>query len=280
MSQISGRRRQRVDWLRWGVAGLALLLLLAILAVRLTEGPGFLFLRQDHTWQTMQARGSWRVGMDPSFPPFEFLDEQGSPVGFDVDLARHLAQGWGLRLEIAAMGYDSLLDAVKAGQVDAAISAIPYDPRMTQDFAFSEPYFEAGVRLVVRQGSPIQAVADLAGRRVAVEWGSLGDMVGRHLQREDIAMELVPYATPQEAVDALVNDATIDALLIDNVTLREAQGQGAPIVAVGPALESNPYVIVLPLPASQLQEEVARALQAMVADGTLAELEARWFGAP
>ena len=45
----------------------------------------------DKTWLTMQERGSWRVGMDPSFPPFETLDGEGAPVGYDVDLAREIA---------------------------------------------------------------------------------------------------------------------------------------------------------------------------------------------
>ena len=88
----------------------------------------------------------------------------------------------------------------------------------------------------------------------------MGDMVGRRLQREGVDVALAPYAGPEEAVAALTDDPATDALLIDNVTLRQAQGAGAAIAAVGPALESNPYVIVLPLTASDLQEQVEVAL--------------------
>jgi ABC-type amino acid transport substrate-binding protein len=62
------------------------------------------------------------------------------------------------------------------------------------------------------------------------------------------------------------------------VSLREAQGQGAALAAVGPALESNAYVIAMPRQATTLQERVAATLAQFQADGTLAELEVRWFG--
>ncbi len=118
----------------------------------------------------------------------------------------------------------------------------------------------------------------LDNRRVAVEWGSIGDMVGRRLERDGIALELAPYATPDESVAALVNDPSIAALLIDYVSLRAAQGQGASIVAVGPALEGNPYVIVSPLRAYDLEEQIAKTLAQLQSEGVLATLEEKWFG--
>jgi polar amino acid transport system substrate-binding protein len=237
-----------------------------------------LFVRQDSTWADMQARGTWRVGMDPSFPPFEELDAQGVPVGFDVDLVEAMAAQWGLEAEIVPVGFDSLVDALRAGRIDSVVSALPYDPRATRDVTFSPPYFEAGLMLAVRAGAPISNVAQLEGRRVAVEWGSMGDMIGRRLEREGIGLTLVPYATPDEAVDALVNDLSIDALLIDQISLRTAQGRGAAVVAVGAPLEGNPYVIASPLRAYDLEEQIVRTLAQLQADGVLAALEASWFG--
>lgn len=269
--------------LRW-ILGVALFVVVALALLIWLRGPEStrmltrLFTRQDETWAEMQARDTWRVGMDPSFPPFEWLDDAGVPVGYDLDLARAIAADWGLETEIVTIGYDSLVDALQAGRIDSVVSALPYDPRATRDIAFSSPYFDAGVRLAVRVDSTITSTVSLNGRQVAVEWGSMGDMVGRRIQREGVAMRLMPYATPAEAVAALLNDPAIDALLLDHVSLREAQGQGATIVAVGPPLESNPYVIAMPLRSYDLQERIAATLTQFATDGTLAELEARWFG--
>jgi ABC-type amino acid transport substrate-binding protein len=267
------------------VLGVVLLFVGALALLFLLRGPEStrlltrLLTRQDGTWAEMQARGTWRVGLDPSFPPFEQLDNAGAPVGYDVDLARAIAAEWNLEAEIITIGYDSLVDALRAGRIDSVVSALPYDERATRDVAFSEPYFDAGVRLAVRADSPITSTASLNGGQVAVEWGSMGDMVGRRIQREGVALELMPYETPTDAVAALLNDPAIDALLIDQVSLREAQGQGATVVAIGPALESNPYVIAMPLRAYDLHERMESTLAQFVATGTLAELEARWFGA-
>jgi polar amino acid transport system substrate-binding protein len=276
---------RRVGGRAWaaGAAGLGIVLILAWLVwAQGIDRPGGLLarllLRQDQTWEAMASRGTWRVGMDPSFPPFELLDENGQPAGYDVDLARRMAAAWGLEAEIVPIGFDSLLDALRAGRVDSVVSALPYDPRATRDYAYSPPYFEAGVRLVVRAGSPLTSTAALAGQRVAVEWGSMGDMVGRRLQRNGIALDLIPFETPAEATAALAADPTLAALLIDQVSLREAQGQGAALAAVGPVLESNAYVIAMPRRATTLHEQVTATLAQFQADGTLAALEARWFG--
>ncbi len=235
------------------------------------------FLRQDTTWQAIQQRGLWRVGLDPSFPPFELLDATGKVVGYDVALAEALAASWGGRVEIVAVGFDSLPDTLKAGKIDSIVSAYPFDERLTQDFLFSTPYFEAGLRVAVQAGSPIGRLADLSGRAVGVEWGSLGDMVARRLQREGMEMRLRSFETPEQVLAALLDQQAVDAVLVDNVSLRQAQASGLPLVAVGDVLESIPYVIVLPLQATDLQQQVEAALQQLKSSGTLAELEEHWF---
>jgi ABC-type amino acid transport substrate-binding protein len=267
-----------MKWVRRRVWWIVALLALAIVVVwALPRETLRIFLQHDGTWQAMQARGTWRVGLDPSFPPFEMLDAAGNPVGFDVDLSRQMAADWGLQAEIVTIGFDSLLDAVRTVQIDSAVSAYPYDPRLTRDVLFSSPYFEAGIRLVVRQDSPLASVEQLASHIVAVEWGSMGDMVGRRLQKDEPSIQLAQFATPDEAVNALLTDLQIDALLVDNVTLRQAQGRGSAVKAIGPALESNPYVIVMPRTARDLYTQLEQSLEQMRANGAIETLETKWF---
>ena len=252
------------------------LLLIGLLFLIFTPQSVIRLLRRDNTWQTMQTNGVWRVGMDPSFPPFEWLDDAGKPVGYDVELAQRIAAAWGLQVEIVTIGFDSLGDALQAGRVDSVISALPYDERLTRNLAYSIPYFDAGIFLATRPDSAVTEVADLAGQRVAVEWGSMGDMVGRRLQRTDPSIQLTPFDTPAATVAALV-DGEVDALLIDHVTLRIAQVQGAQVVTVGPVLESNPYVIAMPIAAHNLQTAVEARLTTLRSEGTLTDLEEKWF---
>lgn len=264
----------------WFIVGGVLLAALIAVAGVIWLAPGTLpFLRIDTTWRTMQANGVWRVGMDPSFPPFETLDDAGQIVGFDVALAEAIAVPWGMKVELVPIGFDSLLDALQAGKVDSVISALPYDERLTEDVAYSAPYFEAGIFLAVRTGSTITSTEALANRIVGVEWGSMGDMVGRRLQRATPGLQLKPFDTPTAAITALVDERTVDAILLDHVTLRIAQVQGALLITVGPVLESNPFVIAMPVRAHELQAAVAERLLVLQENGVVAELEATHFKA-
>ncbi|MCB0114542.1 MAG: amino acid ABC transporter substrate-binding protein [Caldilineaceae bacterium] len=265
----------RRNWLLGALIAAALIILIAVLWQRDVIN----FAGADRTWLAIQERGTWRVGMDPSFPPFELLDDDGAPVGFDVDLAHALAAELSVDVEIVTLGFDGLIDAVQVGRIDSVISALPLDPRLTQDVRYTTPYFEAGTRLVVPVGSQITEIADLADQRVAVEWGSMGDADVRQIQRETVpSLQRLPFSTPDEALAALLaGDA--DALVIDGVTLRLAQGRGAAIQAIGAPLEGDPYVIALPFQAHRLHTVLEEALTTLRQDGTLARLEEKWFAA-
>ena len=264
---------------RWLVAAGAVVVSLVIGLIIAAQDEQRLpaFLRRDTTWQAMQERGTWRVGLDPSFPPFEMLDRGGHPVGYDVDLARALAETWGLEAEIVAVSFDSLLDTLKTGKIDSIVSAYPYDERLTQDFTFSTPYFDAGVRLAVRADSHIDDVTELSGQSVGVEWGSVGDMLGRQMQRDGIDLTLVPLETPDDLLEAILTTSELDAILIDNVALRQAQAADRQIIAVGEPLESAPYVIVMPRRAADLHRNLEASLQSLQRTGHLSKLESAWF---
>ena len=261
---------------RWSIlAAVALLFVAAIFALWQTVGT-----TRDRVWEHIQSTGQWRVGMDASFPPFQDLDEAGLPVGFDVDLAQAIAARWGVEAQIEGLGFDGLVDAVQAGRIDSAISALPYQPERTQDVAFSDAYFEAGLVLVTPADSAaVASLNDLVGRRLAVEWGSEGDVQARLLRRRFPDLILLPSDTPQAALLA-VAEGQADAALADHISaLQFAAGDER--VAISPqVVVSDPYVIVLPRKAPVLQARIGEALQALRADGTLDALTARWFGTP
>lgn len=254
-----GAYRRLVQRHRW--VQLGMLLLVILLAVWFASRSSL--FRRDRTWEAMQSRGTWRVAIDPSFPPFEQLNEQNRVVGYDVDLAETLAKGWGLRLEIVPTSFDSLIDALRAGHVDSVISALPYDPRLTKDVSYSSPYFESGIMFVVRSAALAATVEEMNAATIAVELGSAGDVIARRWQREQANLAVKRFETPDDAITALQNDATIDALLIDNVSLRIAQGKGVPIKSIGEPLESNPYVIAMPLGAFELHTQLENSLSCL-----------------
>ena len=277
-STPSTRRSIRAFWRRHTLASsivlaIGVLIALTLVARALTSGG-------DATARHIRQSGVWRVGMDPSFPPFEILDAgTGKPVGLDVDLVNAIAAQWGVRAEIVGLGFDELIDAVAAHRVDSAVSALPVAPLRTREVSFSSPYFEAGVVLAVPRDSSLSGTDDLGGRRVAAEWGSEGDAQARALQqRLGGELTLILRESPGEAL-AAVAAGEADAVIVDSVSLALYDPAGESLRVVGAPLRSDPYVVMVPANAPQLLKDVDVALAALDQDGTLARLKARWLGA-
>jgi len=245
-----------------------LLLLLAI------TGWFFLTPQDDGTLAEIQRRGTLRVGLDASFPPFETLTEDGQIVGLDVDIARAVATDLGVELELVNIGFDGLYDALLARRVDLVISGLPYDPRWTEDVAYSQNYFNAGQVLVSRAGeSTITGAEDLAGHIVAVEWGSQADMEARRLERELASLRLLRRASAGEALAALVS-AEADAAIVDAVSGVSA-GPGE--VRIVSYLTDEWYAAAVHIQSRELLAAVNQTLTRLQESGQLAQLQAKWL---
>lgn len=257
---------------RWVVLILVGLVILLLVALRL---GGVIGRQRDETWTRIQREGVMRVGLDPSFPPFE-VDTDGEIVGYDVDLARALADRWGVDVQFIPISFDGLIDGLLAEQHELIISAFPYDPRLTQDVAYSEAYFNAGQVLVVAEASSIADTGDLAGRRLAVEWGAGGDLEARRLVDRIADLEVVPLETPADALDA-VRTGSADAALVDAVSAYGYLGEHAGLQVVGEPLTDERYVIVVRPGSRRLLDEVDAALIDFRETGLLRRLRAEWF---
>lgn len=254
---------------------LILAVALASLALVILLGRGLLGPR-DRIWAHIQQTGVWRVAMDPSFPPFENLDAEGRIAGLDPDLAAAIAADWGVRLEIVSLGFDELMDAVAAEQVDTALSALPVVPHRTEELRFSESYVDAGIVLAAPLDGPVRSRTDLAGRRLAAEWGSAGDAEARGLQEQlGGAVTLELRDTMTAALDAVLNGEA-DAAAVDAITLA-LYPQRDRLRIAGEYLTREPYVAVVPAHAPDLLDAIDASLRRLESNGTLDGIRGRWL---
>jgi ABC-type amino acid transport substrate-binding protein len=235
--------------------------------------------REDRTLKRVQQKKLLRVGLDASYPPFENIDEETKEIfGLDVDLAREIGRRLDAEVEIVNISFDGLYDALTADKVDALVSGLPYDDRMTEDVAYSIAYFNAGQVLVVRQdNATIEETRDLAGRSLAVEWGSTADMEARELAKKlpDLALKLYPSA--QDALAALQGGES-DAALVDAISAYQFIGQEGDLEAVGRPLTEELYVIAVRPQSRKLLSQINGILLEMREDGTLETLQVKWLG--
>ncbi len=228
--------------------------------------------RADATWQQIVNAGTLRVGLDPTYPPFENADS-GELVGIDVDLANAIAADLALNVQFDYIGYDGLYDALLTERVDVLISALIVDETRSADFAFSNAYFNAGQVLLTATNSPIQQLSDLAGRTVAVELGAMGHVAAIEQQTHLPDLQIVTFSTPDEVIEAVLGACdsdscnSADAAIIDNVTAQLTLSPQLQIV--DPAVTVEPFAIVVRVADRQLLNQLNRSLEKLEQSGEL-----------
>lgn len=211
-------------------------------------------------------------GINPDFPPFATISND-QVVGLDADIAREIAHRMGVDVKFRVLGFDGLYDALRVGEADLLISGLVFDPARLGDVLFSVPYFDGGAVLVSVQG--ISDMPAMDGRRVGVEVGSSGDDVARLWTRRLHQLDVKQYPGSGEALDGLANNQ-VDAVLLDQVTAR-LYLKTHPALKMSDPVQTAPYVIAARRSSAVVLDRVNRALQSMVADGTLAALLDRWL---
>ena len=233
------------------------------------------------TWERIEEDGVLRVGLDPTYPPFGVADES-TVYGLDVDLANALADELGLHSEFVYFGYDGLYDALATEQVDVLVSALVVVPGRMRDFAYSEPYFNAGEILITPAGGDeISGMADLQGRLLAVELGAQGHVEGMQWENRLADLMIQPYGSAEEAL-AAVSTGQADAALVDHISgrlyLSEQGSDQHMLQMISPPVTVEPYALVVRIEDETLLEKIDEALNSLTATGKLDQIISRWLG--
>ena len=237
--------------------------------------------KPDATWVQISTSGALRIGIDPSFPPFESDDGKGNLKGLDIALVDEMLREWSrnnavpIHPEYIYTGYDGLYDALKAGQFDAIVSALPYDPKKTEDATFSHSYFDGGPFIVVREGdTTTKTYRDVQGKKIGVELGSTGDSFARKWERR-LNYTLHEYDTPSDALTAL-QQGQVDAVFTDLIAFNDFMASHGGLKIVGDPLVNELTVIAVRKDSYTLLAQINGVIDAMKQDGRMAQLLKQW----
>lgn len=218
--------------------------------------------------------GVLRVGIKLNAPPLGTLDREGNIVGYDADIARALAESWGVELQLIQVTDQTAFDYLLGGGVDLLIAAMPHRREYEAFMSFSQSYFPDGQAVMVRADGELWEVGQLAGERVAVVTGSRATEALN--ARGLLDVEVVAYDILDDAVAAMVAGevaAVVDTL----VNLRNAAVPG--VTRIFDALvRSAPLAIGLPRHDVNLRNALNRTLQALERSGRMKEIHDAWFG--
>lgn len=217
------------------------------------------------------------VGVDTSFVPFEYLNQEtGKYEGFDIDLWSEIAKEIGVEYELQPMDFNGLIPALQSGSIDAALAAMTIKAEREEKVDFSIPYYDAGLLVLVRADEEnIKSVDDLAGKVVATKTGTTSYNYSMAIKGVG---KVVPFPNIDGAYMELGNKGA-DAVVFDspNVLYYAANKGKGKVKPVGDILQAEQYGIAFPT-GSELTSKANDALNKMFEDGKYNEIYKKWFG--
>lgn len=228
-----------------------------------------------------------RVGSDIAYAPVEFYEEGTQNVkGLDPDLCNALAEKLALSkgCNFQNQTFDGLIPALGAGRFDIIMSAMSdtKERQATLDFV---DYFNVGTSILVRKGNPenIQSLDDLCGKTVGLQAGTTQEEVAKEQSEKCEAdgkepIEVLTFETDPEAQQQLKAGRTVADMNDFPVAAYVAQtsGGGNDFEVVGEQIDAGPYGIGVSKEKSQLRDALKAALEAIIEDGTYAEILEKW----
>lgn len=218
-----------------------------------------------------------RVACEPTFAPFEFQKEGSKEFdGFDMDLIRAVGKQAGYKVQISNMGFDALIPALQAGNIDVAVSGMTITDERKKAVDFSDPYYTSGlIVLVNKDNTTVKSINDLKGKKIAVQIGTTGEKKGRSVEGAKVTafnanteaiMEL-----KNKGVDAVINDAPVVGYYL-------AQGGDKHAMTVGEIMEAEQYGMAVKKGNKQLLADLNKGLAELKKNGEYDKLYKKWFG--
>lgn len=229
------------------------------------------------TWDDVETRGYMIIGLDDTFAPMGFRDEQGELTGFDVDLAIEVGRRLGVEVRFQPIDWDAKVLELNAGTIDMIWNGLTITDSRLEEMVFSNPYLENTQMIMVKKDSTISSISDLEGLKVAVQISSASEEAVSASDIFDDLGELVKFDTFNSALLELQNQ-TVDAVVIDEI-------MGRYIISLNPSeydvLEDNfgkeRYGIGFRLESSDIRDQINLTLLEMISDGKATEISVKWF---
>lgn len=235
-------------------------------------------LLAESTVARIQRDGLLRVGILYNEPPYGELTIQGDVTGFDADLARALAEAWGIKVEFAQVTCQNALDTLRGGLVDMLIAAQTHRRELDKVVEFSLTYHVGSQTMMVRADSGIESLANLSGQRVGYVMGTEGETALQdYIKTTASLMQPQPYLTLDLAYSALFAGQIDGVVAREEHLLRVAASQLDAIKLLDEPVAREPFAIVLPRQDLHLRNLVNRTLQWLAQEGKLQDLQEKYF---
>ena len=210
--------------------------------------------------------GVLNVGTNAEFPPFEYVNDNGEPDGFDIALIKAIGEKLGVEVQVENMEFEALVASI-GRKIDVAIAGMTITEERQKMVDFSNPYYIAVQYVILPEGSAIATADDLKGKAIGVQLGTTGDILAEDIEGAEVAQ----YNKALDAVNDLIN-GRLDCVIVDKnpalVFASKFEGKVTAVDGEQFGFETEEYAISLPKGDTELADKINAALQELMEDGT------------
>ena len=218
------------------------------------------------------------VVTEPTFAPFEFVDKGTSTlIGFDIDIINAIGKVEGYKMNVSSMSFDGQIPAIITQQVDIAISGFTITPERAQKVNFSEPYYDAGLGILITKSSSdqIKSKEDLKGKTICAQLGTSGAMYAEKVEGSTVSQF-------NSTADAFLEmeKGSCSAVVTDKPVIEYylATTKKDNLVMIPEQLTVEQYGIVTAKNRQDLTDMIASGLKKIRENGTYDKIYQKWFG--
>lgn len=235
---------------------------------------------EDTSLQYILNNGKLVMGLDSSFPPMGFEDENGAIVGFDIDVATEVCKILGVELVTQPISWDAKELELNSNNIDCIWNGFSKTAEFDEAMSLSIPYMENHMALVVLPTSGITTIADMEGKSLALQSSSSAEKALDSEEGTQLREAISGTNRFDENLSALfdLEAGGSDAVLMDDVVANYLiETSGKEMVILSDFLYAEDYVIGFRKSDVALTEAVNDALRQLKEDGTLTEISMKWF---
>lgn len=214
----------------------------------------------------------YTFGTDATYPPFEF-EKDGKYIGIDIDLINAIGEVEGFEVELKPMDFKAIIPAITAKQLDGAIAGISITDERKQVVSLSDPYYEAGLSLIVREdNTTIKGPEDLAGKVIAIKKGTSGAKKAEELAKQ-YGAEIRYFDDSPTMYQEVVNknaDVTLEDFPV--ISYKIAVDANSKLKIVGDRLNGDFYGIAVSKTNEELLQKINDGLKKLKENGKYDEI--------
>ena len=218
------------------------------------------------------------MGIDPEYPPFSYLDENGEYAGFDVEICKAACDLLGWDFKVFGVNWEQKLVQLDAKECDCVWSGMTIlDSMKDAGYVISAPYYDNTQVIMVKEGSDIKSSADLAGKVVAVQLGTSGES----LLKGDLA-DMAATFDELTTCDSFLKCFTeldsngVDAVFVDKPVAESYAAKNEGFTIIDENLGAEQYGIAFRADDAELCASIEDAVAKLVENGTYAEIAAKY----